>query len=212
MAREQLVGATPRRSPRARMQLLAGQAVEVGDRLAPARRCWSARDLLLAEPVDVHDPARTPSAAASGARGTRGSGSCVKTEPSLTVGVSQNGQRSGGRGGGERSGFSSACGAGESTCGITSPARSTITSSPARMSLRARSSSLCSVAIFTVTPPTWTGSSARERVQVAELADVPEDLVELASPRWWAGTSRRSPSAGRGRRRRAAAAARSRRP
>ena len=87
-------------------------------------------------------------------------GHCVKTESSLTVGVSQNGQRSGGRVGGERSGFSSACGAGESTCGITSPARSTITSSPARMSLRATSSSLCSVAIFTVTPPTWTGSSA----------------------------------------------------
>ena len=87
-------------------------------------------------------------------------GHCVKTESCLTVGVSQNGQRSGGRVGGERSGFSSACGAGESTCGITSPARSTITSSPARMSLRATSSSLWSVAIFTVTPPTWTGSSA----------------------------------------------------
>ena len=86
-------------------------------------------------------------------------GQRVKTASSLTVGVSQNGQRSGGRGGGERSGFSSACGAGESTCGITSPARSTITSSPTRMSLRARSSSLCSVASLTVTPPTWTGSS-----------------------------------------------------
>ena len=86
-------------------------------------------------------------------------GQRVKTPSSLTVGVSQNGQRSGGRGGGERSGFSSACGAGESTCGITSPARSTITSSPGRMSLRARSSSLCSVASLTVTPPTWTGSS-----------------------------------------------------
>ena len=106
-------------------------------------------------------------------------GHFVKTESSLTVGVSQNGQRSGGRGGGERSGFSSACGAGESTCGITSPARSTITSSPTRTSLRARSSSLCSVASLTVTPPTWTGSSDGERVQVAELADVPQDVVEL---------------------------------
>ena len=54
---------------------------------------------------------------------------------------------------------SATCGAGETTCGITSPARRTITSSPTRMSLRARSSSLCSVASFTVTPPTCTGSS-----------------------------------------------------
>src|SRR5919205_1032383 len=88
-------------------------------------------------------------------------GQRVKTLAStLTVGVSQNGQRSGGRGGGERSGRSTACGAGERTCGMTSPARSTITSSPTRTSLRSRSSSLCSVAALTVTPPTWTGSSA----------------------------------------------------
>ena len=86
-------------------------------------------------------------------------GQRVKT-PVLTVGVSQNGQRSGGRGGGSRSARSAACGAGEITCGITSPARRTITSSPGRTSLRARSSSLCSVAAFTVTPPTCTGSSA----------------------------------------------------
>ena len=86
-------------------------------------------------------------------------GQRVKT-PVLTVGVSQNGQRSGGRGGGARSARSAACGAGEMTCGITSPARRTITSSPGRTSLRARSSSLCSVAAFTVTPPTCTGSSA----------------------------------------------------
>ncbi len=77
----------------------------------------------------------------------------------LTVGVSQEGQRSGGEGGEDRSERSTACGAGESTCGITSPARRTMTSSPGRMSLRARSSSLCSVASLTVTPPTWTGSS-----------------------------------------------------
>ena len=62
-------------------------------------------------------------------------------------------------GAGPRSSRSTACGAGESTCGITSPARRTITSSPTRRSLRARSSSLCSVASLTVTPPTWTGSS-----------------------------------------------------
>ena len=48
---------------------------------------------------------------------------------------------------------------GETTCGITSPARITITSSPSRTSLRRRSSSLWSVASLTVTPDTCTGSS-----------------------------------------------------
>jgi len=48
---------------------------------------------------------------------------------------------------------------GATTAGITSPARITTTSSPSRTSLRARSSSLCRVAVLTVTPPTWTGSS-----------------------------------------------------
>jgi hypothetical protein len=42
---------------------------------------------------------------------------------------------------------------------MTSPARLTMTFSPARMSLRRMSSSLCSVASFTITPPTSTGSS-----------------------------------------------------
>ena len=50
--------------------------------------------------------------------------------------------------------------AGPTTWGITSPARWTITRSPSRMSLRLMSSSLCSVAVETVTPPTWTGSSS----------------------------------------------------
>ena len=42
-------------------------------------------------------------------------------------------------------------------CGMTSPARCSITVSPARTSLRAISSSLCSVARVTTTPPTFTG-------------------------------------------------------
>jgi hypothetical protein len=49
--------------------------------------------------------------------------------------------------------------AGPTICGITSPARCTTTMSPSRMSLRLMSSSLCSVARDTVTPPTSTGSS-----------------------------------------------------
>ena len=47
---------------------------------------------------------------------------------------------------------------GPTTCGITSPARCTITVSPTRTSLRLMSSSLCSVASFTVAPPMFTGS------------------------------------------------------
>ncbi len=86
-------------------------------------------------------------------------GHLVNTEPSaLTVGVPHTGQRSRAAAADPTRLRSSACGAGEMTCGITSPARRTITSSPTRTSLRSRSSSLCSVAFCTVTPPTWTGS------------------------------------------------------
>ncbi|MDT4855995.1 hypothetical protein FQZ97_903700 [compost metagenome] len=45
------------------------------------------------------------------------------------------------------------------TSGITSPARRTITVSPTRTSLRRASSSLCRVALVTVTLPTNTGAS-----------------------------------------------------
>ena len=44
------------------------------------------------------------------------------------------------------------------TSGMTSPARRTLTVSPMRISLRRNSSSLCSVALVTVTPPTNTGA------------------------------------------------------
>src|SRR6266480_7613549 len=50
-------------------------------------------------------------------------------------------------------------GTGPTTSGITSPARRTITVSLGRTSLRLISSSLCRVAVRTVTPPTNTGSS-----------------------------------------------------
>ena len=85
-------------------------------------------------------------------------GQIVKTASSgLTVGVPQAGHFFGGFGLRAlrflRGSF------GETTCGITSPARITTTSSPSRTSLRARSSSLWRVAVVTVTPPTWTGSS-----------------------------------------------------
>ena len=85
-------------------------------------------------------------------------GQIVNTASSgLTVGVPQAGHFFGGFG--LRAPFLRRWVSGATTWGITSPARITTTSSPARTSLRARSSSLCRVAVETVTPPTWTGSS-----------------------------------------------------
>jgi hypothetical protein len=55
-------------------------------------------------------------------------------------------------------------GIGATTSGITSPARRITTVSPMRMSLRAISSGLCSVAWRTTTPPTCTGSSTANGV------------------------------------------------
>ena len=106
-------------------------------------------------------------------------GQRVNTRPaSLTVGVPHDGQRAGGRSGGERSGRSTACGAGETTCGITSPARSTITSSP-------DADVLAREVLLVVQRRELDRDAADvdrlehgERVQVAELADVPLHLVE----------------------------------
>ncbi len=87
-------------------------------------------------------------------------GQIVHTPPSgLTVCVPHAGHLAGGLGTGERFLRFWAFAVGETTRGITSPARVTITSSPSRTSLRRMSSSLWSVASFTVTPDTWTGSS-----------------------------------------------------
>ena len=103
---------------------------------------------------------RSASAAATGAPGQTRFGHLVKTAPSgLTVGVPQTGTSPAAAAAARGPCARRRAAPGETTCGITSPARRTMTSSPTRMSLRARSSSLCSVASLTVTPPTWTGSS-----------------------------------------------------
>ena len=62
------------------------------------------------------------------------------------------------RGDSARPFFLTASGVGPTTRGITSPARVMITSSPSRMSLVIRSTSLWSVACWTITPETLTGS------------------------------------------------------
>jgi hypothetical protein len=80
---------------------------------------------------------------------------CIASPSGFTIAVPQSGQCVGIR----NSFVPRRCGpAGPTICGMTSPARWTITSSPWRMPLRLMSSSLCSVARVTVTPPTWTGS------------------------------------------------------
>ncbi len=63
--------------------------------------------------------------------------------------------------------------------GITSPARRTKTQSPTRTSLRSSSSSLCSVARETVTPPTKTGFRCGHRGQRAGAADLDHDVLHL---------------------------------
>ena len=124
--------------------------------------CCSGGDLLLPQAVDVHralgDEVLEQLPLALGARAVRAlgedaralDGRCVAERAALRAAAAAR----------RASASRRACGAGETTCGITSPARRTITSSPTRTSLRARSSSLCSVASLTVTPPTCTGSSS----------------------------------------------------
>src|SRR5438132_8514349 len=85
-------------------------------------------------------------------------GQIVQTPSSgLIVGVPHAGHFGGGFDLRERRLRRCAAGVGETTCGITSPARITITSSPSRTSFLRRSSSLWSVASLTVTPDTWPG-------------------------------------------------------
>ena len=85
-------------------------------------------------------------------------GQRICTSPGgCTTGVSHTGQRSGIVNG--RSAPVRSCVSGPTTCGMTSPARWTITRSPIRRPLRATSSWLCSVDSRTVAPPTETGSS-----------------------------------------------------
>src|ERR671918_361719 len=76
--------------------------------------------------------------------------------PSRTSFVPQDGQVLGNRQG--RALFGRFDGTGPTTSGITSPARRTITVSPGRTSFRFTSSSLCNVAVVTLTPPTNTVS------------------------------------------------------
>jgi hypothetical protein len=76
---------------------------------------------------------------------------------SRTAWEPQTGQRSGNLNLGPR--FLRSASTTATICGITSPARCTITLSPMRTSLRSISSSLCKVAFETTTPPTVIGSS-----------------------------------------------------
>ncbi len=100
---------------------------------------------------------------------------CWASPSGFAIGWSQAGQRSGMRNTCASSGRRSSTG--PTTCGITSPARWTITVSPMRTSLRWMFSSLCSVASLTMTPPTSTGS----RIAYGFSAPVRPTLTPMSS-------------------------------
>ena len=148
--------------PSSSVSCSTAQAVVVARGLDQAR-LLELGDLLLPQPVDVHRPARDvvleqlPAALGAVAVGALGEDLALDLD---RLGLAERAALGRAR---DRAGASCArprAGAGESTCGMTSPARRTMTSSPGRRSLRTMSSSLCSVASLTVTPPTWTGSSS----------------------------------------------------
>src|SRR5680860_630262 len=72
--------------------------------------------------------------------------------PERSKGVPQLGHSLGMRNGSPRAPSSPSCTTSTTTCGMTSPARSTRTWSPSRMSFRSMSSTLCRLARLTVTP------------------------------------------------------------
>ncbi len=116
---------------------------------------------------------------------------CLASPSARTTGVPHSGHRSG---------IEKTCSApvlasrtGPTTCGITSPARWTITVSPTRMSLRRMSSSLWSVASLTVTPPTSTGSSSANGLRAPvrpTLIPIERSLVVRG---WWELVGHRPP-------------------
>src|SRR5665647_1881121 len=80
------------------------------------------------------------------------------------------------------------------TSGITSPARRTITVSPRRTSLRRASSSLCRVALVTVTPPTNTGASRATGVSLPvrpTWTSMPSTVVSCSCAGYLCATAQR---------------------
>ena len=145
--------------PFKRRDLLVGQRVDVADVLRePAlgelddRLVAEALDVERAAPGEVEDPLDALRWAVDARCSTR--------RPRLPRGRSRCRTTGSGRASSTSSGpCGRRSGTGPTTSGITSPARRTITKSPGRTSLRATSSTLWSVAVVTVTPPTCTGSS-----------------------------------------------------
>ena len=123
-------------------------------------------------------------------------GQIVQTESSgFTVGVPQIGHFFGGLALRRRLPLRWTSGA--ITCGMTSPARVTTTSSPSRTSLRARSSSLWRVAWLTVTPLSRTGSSWAKGTMLPTRPTFQTTFRSVVVA-VIGGTSRRPPSAARG--------------
>ena len=140
-------------------------------------------DQLLAQALDVHrPPAGEMQERLAALRGAEQAARAARSRcrpPRCTTSLPQTGQRDGSvktrASAGRRSATT------PTTSGITSPARRTITVSPMRTSFLRSSSSLCSVALRTVMPPTNTGSSLATGVSAPGAADLHLDVAHLVS-------------------------------
>ncbi len=146
-------------------QRVGGQRVDVG---VVARRGCRSRSCAISDSPSpsmfIADARREVLEAALQLRGTR---RVLAAPDDLVLGAVQRRCRSAGTSAGITHGCASGgrrLSTGPTTRGMTSPAFSTSTQSPSRMSLRAMSSALCSVAIETVEPARNTGSSTANGV------------------------------------------------
>ena len=148
--------------------------------ISPSLRNWP--DPLLAQPLDVHRPAAHE--VLDGLEQLAGAAGAVGADrPDAALGLdrrraARRALRRRLRARGARFLRFCAFAVGDTTRGITSPARVTITSSPSRTSLRAMSSSLCSVASFTVTPGDLHRLELGEGHHVAGAPHVPHHPLE----------------------------------
>ena len=177
-------------------EVVAPQAVDVGDAPHPALLDQDV-DHRLPQPVDVHAGLARRNAAPGGAPapGIRSWGSAAPPRPRpARPACRRRGISSGTRT--ARTGASCAARFTPTTAGMTSPAFSTNTMSPTRMSLRAISSWLCRVARATVVPARRTGSSSATGVRTPVPPDLDRDRRGASSRRARPRTCRPSPSGG----------------
>ena len=145
---------------------------------SPRRSATSCAHELVAQPVDVHGGARGE--VAQLLHELRGAGGAGAADDGALLVPRRGGAADGALRWGRRRAAASGGRLPSTTLtisGMTSPARRMKTVSPLRTSLRRSSSSLCSVARDTVTPPTFTGFEMRDRRERAGAAHVHLDVL-----------------------------------